>query len=78
MEQRIYSCCQTRQRKGIEMTSKADRSAITADSLKRWGCRDWSNEEREELARIANMQGLVEPSTGVWLELADAFRDYLG
>lgn len=56
----------------------ATNETITADGLKRWGCRDWSDEEREELARIANDLGLVEPTTGHWPELAAAFRDYLG
>jgi hypothetical protein len=48
---------------------------VTAESLKRWGCRDWSDEERGELARIANELGLTEPATGYWPELAAAFRE---
>ena len=51
---------------------------ITADNLKRWGCKDWSDDERQELARIANMLKLIEPTTGFWPQLADAFREYLG
>ena len=51
---------------------------ITADSLKRWGCRDWSDDERAELARIATDLELEEPASGYWPELAAAFRDYLG
>ena len=51
---------------------------ITANTLTRWGCKDWSEEEREELARIANQLHLIEPASGYWPELADAFREYLG
>jgi hypothetical protein len=56
-----------------------DHPIITAETLKRWGCQAWSTEERQELARIANDLGLVEPtSCSVWPELAAAFRDNLG
>jgi hypothetical protein len=50
--------------------------AISPDDLKRWGCRDWSDEERAELARVANERGLTPPTSGgYWSELADAFQE---
>jgi len=46
---------------------------ITAETLKRWGCRDWTDEERQYLADQANEARLVEPENGVWPELKTLF-----
>ena len=60
------------------MTSYDELPLINGEDLKRWGCRNWSDEEREELAFIANKLQLREPAGGRWPELQDAFRADLG
>ena len=61
--------------KPVRTVTREQAMTITAESLKRWGCETWSDEEREELARLANDRQLVEPTSGWWPELKEVFYE---